>query len=125
MKPDIKEKWIAALESGEYIKGERLLKSSQGKYCCLGVLCDLHRKETGKGEWKNNGEYEYQVAETRSDTLLPRRVAEWAEIDFNPKFLNAEGRLEDFKGYKLLTDLNDAAEGGDFSPMIEAIEKYF
>lgn len=31
-------KWIAALRSGEYKQGHRVLKSSAG-YCCLGVAC--------------------------------------------------------------------------------------
>jgi hypothetical protein len=34
---DIKEKWLAALRSGEYQQGREFLYSD-GKYCCLGVL---------------------------------------------------------------------------------------
>ena len=32
--------WVAALRSGDYKQGKSYL-SYQGKFCCLGVLCDL------------------------------------------------------------------------------------
>lgn len=43
---EFKEKWIAALRSGEYKKGTRYLKYSRNsnnvyKYCCLGVACEV------------------------------------------------------------------------------------
>jgi hypothetical protein len=37
--PEFKAKWIAALESGEYEQGRNSLKTSDGRYCCLGVAC--------------------------------------------------------------------------------------
>jgi hypothetical protein len=40
MKKAIKKKWVAALRSGEYKQGRRYLKRD-GKYCCLGVLCEI------------------------------------------------------------------------------------
>lgn len=40
MKPEYKEKWIKALESGAYDQAQMRLKSPQG-WCCLGVLCEL------------------------------------------------------------------------------------
>lgn len=54
MKPEIKERYIAALESGEYkqmrgqLKG-KLSTAPDGHaidcFCALGVLCDLYSKE--------------------------------------------------------------------------------
>lgn len=35
------EKWVAALESGEYKQGREKLRSSNDEFCCLGVACDL------------------------------------------------------------------------------------
>ncbi len=35
---EIKDKWVAALRSGEYRQGTFQLKSQKGYYCCLGVL---------------------------------------------------------------------------------------
>lgn len=37
---EFKEKWIAALESGEYKKGEtNLYTAHRNSFCCLGVAC--------------------------------------------------------------------------------------
>lgn len=37
---DLKTKWIAALRSGEYEQGKSSLED-EGKFCCLGVLCNI------------------------------------------------------------------------------------
>jgi hypothetical protein len=50
LKPEVREKWVAALRSGEYTQGTRAL-NRDGKFCCLGILCDLYHKETGQGAW--------------------------------------------------------------------------
>jgi hypothetical protein len=40
MTPELKAKWLAALRSGKYQQGEGAL-NKDGKFCCLGVLCDV------------------------------------------------------------------------------------
>lgn len=35
---ELREKWVAALRSGEYKQGKGLLRHAD-EYCCLGVLC--------------------------------------------------------------------------------------
>ena len=40
MDAQLKEKWIAALRSGDYEQGANYLKRGNN-YCCLGVLCDV------------------------------------------------------------------------------------
>jgi hypothetical protein len=45
MKPDIKERWIKALRSGEYKQTAGRLDRN-GSYCCLGVLCELLKDES-------------------------------------------------------------------------------
>lgn len=37
----IRAKWIEALRSGKYEQAALRLKSSEGKYCCLGVLAEV------------------------------------------------------------------------------------
>lgn len=37
---DLQEKWLKALESGEYEQGVGQLKR-EDKYCCLGVACEV------------------------------------------------------------------------------------
>lgn len=52
MNQEMKTKWIAALESGEYDQGTQFLRRVENKFCCLGVLCDLDAKESGVDNWK-------------------------------------------------------------------------
>ena len=44
MDSELRDNWIAALESGEYAQGLSFLRRRRGSadtYCCLGVLCEL------------------------------------------------------------------------------------
>lgn len=41
MDPQLKERWIEALESGKYEQGRNVLRDKDNKFCCLGVLCDV------------------------------------------------------------------------------------
>lgn len=44
MNPVIRDAWVAALESGDYVQGRNQLVSTydgEAKHCCLGVLCEL------------------------------------------------------------------------------------
>ena len=86
LKPEIKEKWVTALTSGEYTQGREQLKTPDGNYCCLGVLCDLYIKETQRGEWDRqmivipdgvNGYSEHE------SLLLPETVAVWSGVMYN------------------------------------------
>lgn len=51
LEPGVKAKLVAALRSGEYEQGVGYLQK-EGKFCCLGVACDLYHKETGGGKWE-------------------------------------------------------------------------
>lgn len=80
MNPEIKQKWLTALRSGDYTKGVTYL-CANGEYCCLGVLCDLHAKETGGG-WHDSSLAEGFVFRSYcgDHALLPYEVQKWAEI---------------------------------------------
>lgn len=77
MNQEIKAKWVAALRSGEYKQGEGQLRSGD-KFCCLGVLCNLHAQAHP------------EVAATQSDPELymgerflpPATVRAWAGFAF-------------------------------------------
>jgi hypothetical protein len=83
--PDIKEQWVGALRSGGYKQGRRRLADNDGKFCCLGVLCELateagvldketsdqfgpiYRSTSDPGDWDRN--------------ILPQAVVDWAELE--------------------------------------------
>lgn len=41
MNTEVKEKWVAALRSGEYWQGKGALRDQADAFCCLGVLVDV------------------------------------------------------------------------------------
>ena len=63
MNPDLKAKWISALRSGRYTQGQKRLKTKEGHYCCLGVLCKVLEKP------------EYIQLGTRGDNYCDLRAA--------------------------------------------------
>ena len=81
----IKEKWIAALESGEYKQCHGQLSYNDG-FCCLGVLTDLYLKETNQ-EWNQRGIL-------REHGGLNKLVQEWSGLDsFLPAVPIVSGRV--------------------------------
>jgi hypothetical protein len=38
---ELKNKWLAALRSGDYKQGAHRLRTVNDCFCCLGVLCDI------------------------------------------------------------------------------------
>ncbi len=80
MNERIKKLWVEALPT--YKQGHQYLHQDD-EFCCLGVLCDLHAKETGN-EWQNTepdgGQWYQGLCFT-----LPKVVMEWAGLtDDNP-----------------------------------------
>lgn len=87
MNQEIKKLWIEALRSGKYKQATgRLSKIDDNgvtRMCCLGVLCDLYTKHTGKGEWVD-GEYVRQFAPSEGPNEAnhpPREVILWASLE--------------------------------------------
>lgn len=110
MNKRIKKLWIRALRSGRYSQGKHSLRTNSD-YCCLGVLCDLYRKQTGQGKWSDR-----VFSVTRNDysaSRLPVAVAKWAELEESNPLL----------GRRLYaSDLND--DGKSFGYIADRIEKY-
>ena len=108
MNQEIKAKWVAALRSGEYKQTKDVLQSSSG-YCCLGVLCDIHEKETGFSIVDN-------LRETIDDEHLGHTVQQWAGLGFEygaHVFISHDNRP--------LTAHNDS--GKTFLQIADAIEE--
>jgi hypothetical protein len=107
MNAEIKKEWVAALRSGEFKQGKRALKDSEGNYCCLGVLCELHRRKFG-GEW-NGARY------LGDDKYLPEEVSDWAGVTDTYEEGNPEA------GGNVLSELND--NGTTFEEIADLIEE--
>ena len=84
MKTEIATLWINALLSGDYKQVKGKLHSESG-FCCLGVLCDLFKKETNKGRWKMGEEEhaQFYIGEEIATGVLPEAVVDWAGLDSN------------------------------------------
>lgn len=99
MKSEIKEKWIQALESGEYKQGRGGLRNADDTYCCLGVLCGVYAKETGV-QWgqAHRSINDYRLLDAEME--LPDAVKNWAGLnDRNPTIADSNA-----------IDLNDSDE---------------
>lgn len=80
------EKWTKELESGRYRQVTDALKRSRGKkaygYCCLGVLCDIYVRETGKATWEavdfDSEQKTFSSEKDKEDSVLPQEVKMWA-----------------------------------------------
>ncbi len=105
MNPERKELWLAALESGEFEQGKRELRTSDGRYCCLGVACEVYRRETGDGSWLSDAFNSYDFKPGDGDSAwssLPPAVAEWYGLpSHDPTVVGPNGR-------EALAMLNDA-----------------
>jgi hypothetical protein len=111
MNPQIKQKWVSALRSGEYQQTQRYLHKEDG-FCCLGVLCDLYIKENNV-EWELldvSTHYEFQSYEKE----LPLSVIDWAGVeDANPYIIGVGTSL---------ASLNDT--GSTFNEIADVIEEH-
>jgi hypothetical protein len=129
MNAEIKTKWLEALKSGEYKKGVKALRTPTNEFCCLGVLCDLYQKETGKGAWNERGgftpdpEAVYGYAQWEY-SVTPNEVREWAGLPtVNPNVPNvdkiATGWSSDASNLSL-AEINDNTD--TFDSVIRSIE---
>jgi len=109
MNQDIKDKWINALRSGEYKQGIGGLKYRDA-FCCLGVLCDLHAKETDT-RWVDYAEEGWLSDYLDNDGSLPDEVIEWAGLKVQDPVICSHfiSTYNDKKGYSFdrLADLID------------------
>lgn len=112
MNPEIKQRWVAALRSGEYKQAHHKLADAHGGYCCLGVLCDLYAKENGMHNL-------YELESDEQDELPGVLVTAWAA-------LSKDMRVEIDGVVGALFSHNDGFNGHDprtFSEIAAAIEE--
>jgi hypothetical protein len=131
MNPRIKQLWLDALRSGDYAQGTGALKApsliagNADEYCCLGVLCDLHAKET-RSEWGLGSRHYLGVC-----GYLPKEVVEWAELSGHSRLRKEPGpdtgvpiydiNIDSMSG-DTLTSYNDN-DGASFTDIAAVIEE--
>jgi hypothetical protein len=82
MNPEVKQKWIDALRSGDYEQGSEKLRGVNG-YCCLGVLCDIYARE-------HDTQWEFRGYDELSDESNPHPMDYWYfddQSEFLPKIV--------------------------------------
>jgi hypothetical protein len=83
MRKDVADMWVAGLRSGEYQQATEMLRDGDG-FCCLGVLCDLHKRRTNEGDWSGSAYCILNTEDDGSETILPAGVVRWAECQSDP-----------------------------------------
>ena len=119
MKKQVMKKWVTALRSGKYKQGKEYL-CDNGKYCCLGVLCDIYNKERVKSKKRSIVEEYKSTSYLHFDgswDVLPECVMEWAGMG------SATGALSLKDIDTSLAELND--NGKKFSTLANTIEKHY
>jgi hypothetical protein len=116
MDKNTKDLWVKALRSGDYRQGQHQLRTQDDRFCCLGVLCDVFQKETGRGRWDGN---HFELAELGTSSAFP------------PDYMLAElglGVLEDVLlregevGWALFFATMNDYQGRSFSEIADYIE---
>jgi hypothetical protein len=120
--PEIKERWVDALRSGQYEQGHSYLRNKADKLCCLGVLCELAAGDGIIDSWQlANETWSYGNRDgDNSNHRLPDAVMEWAGLRPNTS-PEVYVPLPDRPGQReLLTILND--HGKPFTWIADVIE---
>lgn len=78
MKARINKLWVAALRSDEWEQGNGQLRTYGVERCCLGVLCEVYKEDTGEGEWDD---HTFVTRGGNDHYDLPDDVREWAGME--------------------------------------------
>lgn len=122
MNPEVRDKWLAALESGEIKQTRQYLGRSSGSRCCLGVLCDIAVEEgvipapAVKEDLTTGVKYLIYSGESAQ---LPPKVRKWAGLSDGDPFY----KRDRFNNVTLAT-LNDSSKY-NFKKIAEVIRKHF
>lgn len=112
MNAEIKAQWLTDLRSGEFQKGKGYLQGADGRFCCLGVLCEqavkagvAQKAQTPDGSWEYAGiprEGSMAYGDCSVGTL-PNAVRDWANLLSN----NPRVRVENGFPLENLSEVND------------------
>jgi hypothetical protein len=110
MNQEIKARWVSALRSGKYEQGQHYL-CEEGKFCCLGVLCDIVKDDLGL-KWELFNNHMYIGGSSKS---LGNKIADYCGLLSDPLVDIGED------DNKFLTVINDKL-GYDFNEIADLIE---
>lgn len=116
MNKRIKTKWCKWLRSGEIDQGigQLLITRQDGsdEFCGLGVLCEIHARETGNAWDEDNGYF-------GKKTDLPEVVMKWAGLSESDPTVSPTGLF----GSNSLANMNDC--GFTLPEIADTIEAQF
>lgn len=137
MNADVKQKWVAALRSGEFEQCKGTLRMGD-RFCCLGVLSELAVRDgviqpataLNNTDWRaSRGDGESVYVYDNEAGHLPNAVALWAGLIWEFESYDDEGTMEteanvdpDVNGLTL-SFYNDE-RGKTFSEIADLIEEY-
>lgn len=131
-------KLVEALRSGEYEQAHDRLRRDD-RFCCLGVACDIYRKETGNGYWERDRSriypYQFIISGTGrgdgSDFGLPRAVQHWfgfdreePEVELSP-VIDDEGLPVSKLALSALNDGSNDVKAQNFDVIADILEANF
>ena len=114
--------WIEALRSGKYTQTKEALKENDS-YCCLGVACDLYRRQTKVGKWgksKYDRSVPFFAGQSSHSGILPWPVANWLGITSRKGVVEIQNGTGSKMSVSSLDALNDA--GMSFDEIADIIE---
>jgi hypothetical protein len=111
MNPVVKEKWLAALRSGEIKKANGSLENPDGCMCAMGVLHHLYEKENGENPRDNASNF-FKWAGFKDEVSLT-----WGPVAAPFEYLGPWGELNGTVGA-----VNDAT-GDTFDVVADVIER--
>ena len=116
-------KWIAALRSGEFMQGKGTLRSGVA-YCCLGVACEVFRRETANGDWFPQlfgyERFEFHAGLGYTVGVLPAAVVAWLGLEETSPSVY----MPEYDRLIALTELNDTRDY-DFAQIADILESTY
>jgi hypothetical protein len=111
MNPAIKQRWVAALKSGQYQQGRTALRY-RDNFCCLGVLCDIAVHD-GVARWSKMADDDYFCLDEAE--LPPAAVMAWAGLGTIWRDPYIDGHAVNQEGPIGLAQINDGETGRDYT----------
>lgn len=126
LRPEIKERWLKALRSGNYIQGQGCLRKNEdpNKFCCLGVLADIMELETEDNAARYSYLFPLNGDQRRNAYMIPVPYMEKLMEETNEPVRLPHGDITDVQELinHLAAHMNDTGES--FETIAQFIEEH-